>query len=89
VIKVVSFKPNPNNSSIRTLQTGLVGWVRHEADNEAYTVDSEWGSSGGIADTQLASVPLEVLTAQANYELKLIEAYVLENCSDEGKEPPG
>jgi hypothetical protein len=78
VIKVVSFKPNPNNSSIRTLQTGLVGWVRHEGRE---VVALEDGNSGGIADTQLASVPLEVLTAQANYELKLIEAYVLEHCS--------
>jgi hypothetical protein len=74
VIKVVSFKPGLN-SNIRTVQAGLVGWIRHEIEDDT---DSD---AVAIADTQLASVPVEVLTAQANFELKLIEAYVLENCS--------
>jgi hypothetical protein len=75
VIKVVTFKPNPNNSSIRTVQAGVVSWVRHEFEGDA---DSDVVA---ITDTELASVPVEVLTAQANFELKLIEAYVLATCS--------
>lgn len=74
VIKVVTFKPGAQFNT-RTVQAGVVGWIRHENEDED---DSE---KIALSDTQLAAVPVEVLTAQNYFELRLIEEFVSQNCA--------
>jgi hypothetical protein len=83
VVKVVTFKysdPNGYQPYRKTMevQPGVVGWIRHGGGS--------WGSSGA-SDTQLASVPAELLKDQNYYELKLIVNYVEENCSGDDNHP--
>lgn len=71
VIKIVTVKPPVPGQTV-WIQSGVVGWVRH------YLPSNGW--PGGIADTELRSVPAALLSANSNYEINRILGYVQENC---------
>ena len=77
VIKLISLRAS---GFTRALQSGLVAWIRHEREEgEDETV--------AIADTELKSLPVDLLTANNKFELKLIRDYVEDpdnECDDTG-----
>jgi hypothetical protein len=87
VIKIVSTKPYNPGQSI-WVQSGVVAWTRVAYPLftcQAGFLATQTGCTlnlNSIADTELVSLPGDLLTANSSYELQRIINYADQNCSE-------